>query len=88
LLISEGFTKVFHAQSLHADIKVLEGTELSVLTRQCLSRRIADAATLTQEVALWQERRNRLRRLYPHPDDDPLAVHRAGCPDQAASAVR
>ncbi|MDQ2798854.1 MAG: hypothetical protein M3Y13_04320 [Armatimonadota bacterium] len=33
-------------------------TELSVLTRQCLNRRIADAQMLASEVSAWQERRN------------------------------
>lgn len=32
--------------------------ELSVLQRQCLSRRIEDAARLEREVAAWQEARN------------------------------
>jgi hypothetical protein len=32
--------------------------ELSVLGRQCLDRRIADAATLTREVAAWETWRN------------------------------
>jgi hypothetical protein len=32
--------------------------ELSVLSRQCLDRRVPDAATLAREVAAWQERRN------------------------------
>ena len=32
--------------------------ELSVLARQCLSRRIADQPTLRKEVAAWQETRN------------------------------
>jgi hypothetical protein len=32
--------------------------ELSVLTRQCLDRRIPDKATLASEVAAWQKRRN------------------------------
>jgi hypothetical protein len=32
--------------------------ELSLLGRQCLDRRIADTATLSTEVAAWQERRN------------------------------
>ena len=51
-------------------------TEPSVLSRQCLNRRIGDAETLAQEASVWQERRNRwqfttsdarikLRRLYP-----------------------
>lgn len=32
--------------------------ELSVLSRQCLDRRVPDFATLTSEVAAWQEQRN------------------------------
>ncbi|GEM_PF-35399 len=32
--------------------------ELSVLSRQCLDRRVPDLATLTTEVAAWQARRN------------------------------
>jgi hypothetical protein len=32
--------------------------ELSVLSRQCLDRRIPDPKTLAQEVAAWEERRN------------------------------
>lgn len=33
--------------------------ELSVLARQCLGQRLADAETLTEEVAAWEERRNK-----------------------------
>ena len=33
--------------------------ELSVLSRQCLERRIPDLSTLKTEVAAWQELRNR-----------------------------
>jgi len=32
--------------------------ELSILTRQCLQRRIPDKLTLTREVAAWEQRRN------------------------------
>lgn len=32
--------------------------ELAALSRQCLSRRLPDHATLTGEVAAWEERRN------------------------------
>jgi hypothetical protein len=35
--------------------------ELSVLSRQCLDRRVPDAATLTAEVAAWEARRNARR---------------------------
>jgi len=32
--------------------------ELSALSRQCLTRRLADQETLTREVAAWEQRRN------------------------------
>jgi len=32
--------------------------ELSVLSRQCLDRRVPDFPTLAAEVAAWQDRRN------------------------------
>jgi hypothetical protein len=32
--------------------------ELSVLSRQCLDRRIPDADSLTQEIAAWEQARN------------------------------
>jgi DDE superfamily endonuclease len=32
--------------------------ELSVLSRQCLDRRIPDQETLVQETAAWEQRRN------------------------------
>ena len=32
--------------------------ELGVLTRQCLDRRLPDKATLSAEIAAWQQRRN------------------------------
>jgi hypothetical protein len=34
-------------------------SELAVLSTQCLDRRIADKQTLTEEVAAWQDRRNK-----------------------------
>ena len=36
--------------------------ELSVLSRQCLDRRIPDADTLTQEIAPWEQARNATAR--------------------------
>lgn len=33
-------------------------TELSILTRQCLDRRIGEIGVLTSEVAAWQTHRN------------------------------
>ena len=37
--------------------------ELSVLARQCLSRRIAHQDTLTRQIEGWEERRNAARRF-------------------------
>jgi len=36
--------------------------ELSILSRQCLDRRIPDQATLKRETAAWQEKRNTIAR--------------------------
>ena len=33
--------------------------ELSVLSRQCLDRRIPDPQTLIEEIAAWKEKRNK-----------------------------
>jgi hypothetical protein len=49
----------FHYTPKHASWLNMAECELSVLSRQCLGRRIADKATLTAEVAAWQETRNR-----------------------------
>ena len=48
----------WHYTPEHGSWLNMAETELSVLSRQCLNRRIGDAETLTQEVAVWQERRN------------------------------
>lgn len=45
----------------HASWLNMAELELSVLARQCLSRRIPDAATLAAEVRAWQDVRNRDR---------------------------
>jgi hypothetical protein len=37
---------------------VLAEIELSVLSRQCLDRRVPDMETLAAEVAAWETRRN------------------------------
>jgi hypothetical protein len=36
----------------------LAAIELSILSRQCLDRRIPDQETVKQEIAAWQEKRN------------------------------
>ena len=48
----------FHDTPEHASWLNVAELELSVLSRQCLSRRIPDAATLAAEVAAWQDARN------------------------------
>jgi hypothetical protein len=48
-----------HYTPKHASWMNMAETELSVLGRQCLNRRIADADFLTREVAAWEETRNR-----------------------------
>lgn len=48
----------FHYTPKHGSWLNMAEIELSVLTRQCLDRRIPDAGTLQQEVAAWQDARN------------------------------
>jgi hypothetical protein len=47
-----------HPTPKHASWLNMAETELSVLTRQCLDRRIPDRATLVQEVMAWNHERN------------------------------
>jgi transposase len=49
----------FHYTPKHASWLNMAELELSVLARQCLCRRIPDAATLAAEVEAWQAARNR-----------------------------
>jgi hypothetical protein len=51
----------FHYTPKHASWLNMAECELSVLSRQCLGRRIPDKATLTSEVTAWQEPRNRAK---------------------------
>ncbi|HVK14777.1 MAG TPA: IS630 family transposase [Gemmataceae bacterium] len=51
----------FHYTPKHASWLNMAELELSVLARQCLNRRIPDAAALMAEVAAWQAARNRDR---------------------------
>jgi len=48
----------FHYTPKHASWLNMAELELSVLSRQCLNRRIPDAATLAAEVEAWQDARN------------------------------
>jgi hypothetical protein len=47
-----------HYTPKHASWLNMAETELSVLGRQCLGRRIPDQPTLTREVAAWETKRN------------------------------
>lgn len=51
----------FHYTPAHASWLNMAELEFSVLARQCLSRRVADAETLAREVAAWERRRNEAR---------------------------
>lgn len=48
----------WHYTPEHGSWLNMAETELSVLSRQCLSRRISDAETLTENIALWEHKRN------------------------------
>jgi hypothetical protein len=47
-----------HYTPKHGSWLDMAETELSILTKQCLDRRIPDADTLTHEVEIWQNQRN------------------------------
>jgi hypothetical protein len=47
-----------HYTPKHGSWLDMAETELSILTKQCLDRRIPDAETLVHEVAAWQAQRN------------------------------
>jgi hypothetical protein len=51
----------FHYTPKHGSWLNMAEIEFSVLSRQCLDRRIADADRLGGEVAAWEERRNDAR---------------------------
>jgi DDE superfamily endonuclease len=48
----------FHYTPKHGSWLDMAEIELSVLSRQCLDRRIPDKLTLTQEIAAWEQARN------------------------------
>ena len=51
----------FHYTPKHGSWLNMAEIELSVLSRQCLERRIPDQATLIREVAAWEAERNAMR---------------------------
>ena len=50
-----------HYTPKHGSWLNMAETELSVLTKQCLNRRISDQPTLITEVAAWEHARNTTR---------------------------
>ncbi len=50
-----------HYTPKHGSWLNMAESELSILARQCLDRRIAEVGTLVREVAAWERRRNRLQ---------------------------
>lgn len=50
----------FHYTPKHGSWLNMAEIELSVLTRQCLDRRIRDQQILKQEIAAWEQQRNNL----------------------------
>ena len=50
----------FHFTPKHGSWLNMAEIEFSVLSRQCLDRRIGDAASLIQEITSWEENRNRV----------------------------
>jgi hypothetical protein len=49
----------FHFTPKHGSWLNMAETEFSVLSRQCLDRRIGDETTLIQEITAWEDRRNK-----------------------------
>ena len=47
-----------HYTPKHGSWLDMAETELSILTKQCLDRRIADLSTLIREIAAWEKQRN------------------------------
>lgn len=48
----------FHYTPKHASWLNIAEIEIGILERQCLSQRLKDQATISREVAAWQQRRN------------------------------
>lgn len=48
----------FHYTPKHGSWLDMAEIELSILSRQCLDRRIPDQETLRREVKAWEEKRN------------------------------
>ena len=51
----------FHYTPKHGSWLNMAEIELSILQRQCLSRRIADEETLKREALAWEQQRNKAK---------------------------
>jgi hypothetical protein len=54
----------FHYTPKHGSWLNMAECELSVLSRQCLARRIPDKSSLAREVRAWNESRDRIAKAY------------------------
>jgi hypothetical protein len=54
-------TLAFHSTPKHGSWLTMAELEISVLSRQCLERRLPDTGTLRAEVAAWEAARNAAR---------------------------
>lgn len=54
----------FHYTPPHGSWLNIAEIELSVLSRQCLDRRLPDEMTLTTEILAWEDRRNAIGKPY------------------------
>ena len=71
----------WHYTPKHGSWLDMAESELAVLTRQCLSRRIPDKQTLEKEVAAWEAPSK------PTPRQSRLAIHDRKCPCQTEKPV-
>ena len=71
----------WHYTPKHGSWLDMAESELSVLSRQCLDRRIPDKQTLIEEVAAWEDRPQQ------EPHQGRLAIHHRRCPHQAEAAI-
>src|SRR5215467_10392098 len=56
---SSGTTRPMLREPQHGSWLNMAESEIAVLTRQCLDRRIADRKTLAKQTAAWQKQRNK-----------------------------
>lgn len=70
---------VFHYTPKHGSWLNMAEIEISVLSEQCLDRRVPDIATLEREVAAWQNERNERKATVDWRFTTPLAREKLKC---------